>query len=1231
MEKQIKKLTALLFVAATMLLGLPLRAQTLIESYRFSTDVDTTKWIDISDSATIIATDANGESWTTTQRAQRPIGFTFRFAGIDYTTFSLNVGGVLRFGEDSWSYRSNYLPLKQNSGIIDYCPKVVALGDEGYASPGTYAKYAVVGDSGSRVLVVEMTTSFNRLRFALVSFQIQLFEGTNEVRLVYGSTNSQTSGLEVQIGMAASSDDACMIDVPADTLMRSTTGFENCSPIGAWPEVGRWYAFEPDTDSYCPIVTNVVVSGSNPDSVTISWDGVPDASGYLVSIPDADISFVVNDTVVTLDGFNGGMVYHGTVTTECMYGTASLSAAPFTFTTDCGEIVSLPWRADFNSAGLRNCWTILSYTGDIQTAWFPYCGWPTGDDTWMASRVNYSGPNNDWLISPVMTLPSGDGIRLEWDYWCNLSGGLPPEVEVRLAVYDNVSDTVVDTAMFDNLLTTVNMIIEGAHLNNITHETHLATSLDAWAGERVRLAFVNSGPNGAYAMIDNVELLYNPEPQVTITAPVTVHSGDTVNLSASLTAGSSSGVQYNWYSDMVNEGWGTLTAISDQATVIYTTGSIDRIIVEAITSYGTAYDTVNIDVVDCDTVQRYPWFDGFNHGLECYTKVSNSSLWSIYNGYLMHSSGVNYTDFLVSQPISIPENASEMRMELDLRFVYGYNSDNFTLLIAPASTNNWFTVTPQLTVPSNVINTQRFSVNLDSFAGQTIRFALYADGRWLVDNLTLRMAQEPVTSIDIPFMVWTGDTVVGIASLAEGSTDGLSHLWNSTMVNQGLATVITDTDTLRIVYHSTGIDTIEITTSNSYGTTVDSLTVQVCPAVDTIPWELQFITVGGCWAVLSGYWYLNDYNHLESDGGSETWIYPDSCAITSPTIVLPMDSNLWLEWDTWSTYATYALMATTGDYRDLNLYDTLLSDSTRDFSLQNYHHYRVSLAQYAGQRIHLAFFRYDDHSYESGIAFDNLHIFIDSTIVIDTIPEVPDTVWRTMLVVSDNESMGSVTGGGIYPDSSLVTISATPFEGYRFDSWNDGDTNAVRTLLLVSDTTFTAYFAPDTMPVPQDTIWRTVTVTTNVSGATETYGSGLYQDGDTVEIGYRLLDSLPDGGHWQFLGWDDGGMDNPRDIVVTSDTAIVALFEWVADSTEGINELSIFNSQFSIYPNPASMTVTVETDQPSMLTLTDATGRKCGQWRVDSGKTTLDISPLPAGVYFVRLAGSPAIGKLIVR
>lgn len=76
---------------------------------------------------------------------------------------------------------------------------------------------------------------------------------------------------------------------------------------------------------------------------------------------------------------------------------------------------------------------------------------------------------------------------------------------------------------------------------------------------------------------------------------------------------------------------------------------------------------------------------------------------------------------------------------------------------------------------------------------------------------------------------------------------------------------------------------------------------------------------------------------------------------------------------------------------------------------------------------------------------------------------------------------------------------------------------------------------------------------------------------------------------------------------------------------------SIETAELTIYPNPASMTVTVETEQPSTLTLSDATGRVCGQWKVENGKTTLDISPLPAGVYFVRLSTSPTIRKLIIR
>ena len=69
-----------------------------------------------------------------------------------------------------------------------------------------------------------------------------------------------------------------------------------------------------------------------------------------------------------------------------------------------------------------------------------------------------------------------------------------------------------------------------------------------------------------------------------------------------------------------------------------------------------------------------------------------------------------------------------------------------------------------------------------------------------------------------------------------------------------------------------------------------------------------------------------------------------------------------------------------------------------------------------------------------------------------------DTVWRTVSVGSNHPYMGLVSGGGVYEDSSTVTLSATPFDGYAFDGWDDGDTANPRQVLVVSDTAFTALF-----------------------------------------------------------------------------------------------------------------------------------------------------------------------------
>lgn len=64
----------------------------------------------------------------------------------------------------------------------------------------------------------------------------------------------------------------------------------------------------------------------------------------------------------------------------------------------------------------------------------------------------------------------------------------------------------------------------------------------------------------------------------------------------------------------------------------------------------------------------------------------------------------------------------------------------------------------------------------------------------------------------------------------------------------------------------------------------------------------------------------------------------------------------------------------------------------------------------------------------------------------------------TITVLADDPSMGSVTGGGVYEAYSSVTITATPYSGYRFVRWSDGNTHSERTVYAYRDTTYIAYF-----------------------------------------------------------------------------------------------------------------------------------------------------------------------------
>lgn len=119
----------------------------------------------------------------------------------------------------------------------------------------------------------------------------------------------------------------------------------------------------------------------------------------------------------------------------------------------------------------------------------------------------------------------------------------------------------------------------------------------------------------------------------------------------------------------------------------------------------------------------------------------------------------------------------------------------------------------------------------------------------------------------------------------------------------------------------------------------------------------------------------------------------------------------------------------------------------------------------------------------------------------------------TLTLSQNYVNYGTVTGAGEYEEGTEVTLVATPAEGYYFVRWNDGNTNATRTITMPSqDTTYTAGFGYNLVVESEDTNKGTVT------------GGGLHCPGESENIS-----ATPASGY-KFVQWNDGNTDNPRHV-----------------------------------------------------------------------------------------------------
>ena len=139
------------------------------------------------------------------------------------------------------------------------------------------------------------------------------------------------------------------------------------------------------------------------------------------------------------------------------------------------------------------------------------------------------------------------------------------------------------------------------------------------------------------------------------------------------------------------------------------------------------------------------------------------------------------------------------------------------------------------------------------------------------------------------------------------------------------------------------------------------------------------------------------------------------------------------------------------------------------------------------------------------------------------------TPQHTITVTSNNPLLGTVTGSGTYPEGSTIEISATPSTNAYFVTWDDGNTDNPRSIVVTQDMEFEAIFKVSE-------IHYTITVRPENPLLGSTYGSGTYPAGQSISIGATPSPNF------YFSGWQDGIMDNPRTIIVTEDAEFIASF-----------------------------------------------------------------------------------------
>lgn len=742
------------------------------------------------------------------------------------------------------------------------------------------------------------------------------------------------------------------------------------------------------SDNYWLFIDDMRIGG--PETPELSLDGpttvlLGNPATYTMTTNATQTSWIVDGNTDTTTGTT--LVY--TFTTDgphTVVATATNSVGTSYDTlevnvVDCSIAISdFPYTEDFE--GEIPCWTMVLGDAANTNAWGLYPDANGLDGSNQDFRFNSysrvtSGNYNQWLISPELSLDENTDYLLVFWYKAQNSSD-------KFQVL--ASTTTSDTAAF-------------TMLQDFTTPTTAWTAVPITLPDTVKyIAFKYYGNYAYYLYLDNVTVKELGAPDVTVSGPALAGTG----MPATYTVNTMMADSVVWYVD-----GDFYTDTTDIITISFATAGIHTIVVEAINTYGSNFDTLEVDVFSCDDI-TIPYTPDFSVTLGCWANESrtNPSGWFLgadepaidgeifsisATSSLFGMTDIDHDNWLFSPEITMPATGDYEVAWAVKPFTTNYPGDHYGVYVISGTDT---TLLFEETLNANMEDYAQRAALLNVTGQFRVAFRHFnSAGGYVIVIDSIQMKELEAPSVELVGPATTemnlSTSFTAISPLAD------SFAWTV----DGNAQTETG-NVLSYTFTTGGNHTIAVTATNNAGSAADSMVVNVyaCPTITTFPWTEGFEDASTleCFRFIDndgdGYgWALGNsdgYGNNGSNGAIWSASYinnvgelePDNWMIT-PALELPT-GTVELSWydkaqDPNYNEDSYTVYITTGA-GEINDFSTVLYST--EACPEEWTMHIVNLTNYAGQTVRIAFRHHN--------SYDMYHVLIDDLRVGDAQPPV---------------------------------------------------------------------------------------------------------------------------------------------------------------------------------------------------------------------------------------------------